>query len=99
MKNKIFAIILMLILALPVVADEPQAGFKQPISKRKIAKKFLLAMGGVGASSIVLYIGLTAYNQIKDGFKVSAQEPEESLESPETLDSAVKIFLKKTDWK
>ena len=33
-----------------------QNNFKQPVSKKKIAKKFLLAMSGVAISSIILFV-------------------------------------------
>lgn len=56
LKNKIITILLMLTLVSPAIAEPEGIGsgsipYKQPVSKRKVAKKFLLAMGGVGISS------------------------------------------------
>lgn len=75
--------------------------YKKPVSKRKIAFKFLAAMGGVALSSIIIYILLSVYNRIRDGFipPVKASGDETPLETPDTLESAVKTFLDKTDWK
>lgn len=75
--------------------------YKEPISKRKLAKKFLLAMFSVGVSSLILYFGLTVYNRIREGgpVKVKTLEGETPLTEPSDLESAVKTFLKKTKWK
>ena len=75
--------------------------YKQPASKKKTAKKFILAMLGVAISSFIIYFGLTVYNKIRDGF--SAQTPdyhekEKLLESPEDITDAVKSFLNKNNW-
>ncbi len=74
---------------------------KQPVSKRKIAKKFLLAMAGVAASSFSIYFILTIYNRIREGFVALVKTPdgEISLETPDDLNSAVTNFLEKTNWK
>ena len=79
---------------------EPEIEYKQPVSKRKIAKKFLAAMGGVAASSFIIFFLLTLYNRIRDGYLgYSRKEYEEdSLESPTDMLDAVKIFLEKTKW-
>ena len=39
--------------------------YKQPVSKRKMAKKFLIGMGSVAVSSILLFLILTVYNKIR----------------------------------
>ena len=74
--------------------------YKKPVSKRKIAKKFLLAMGGVAVSSLLLYILLTLYNKIRAS--VSGQdipsEEENSLTTPYTMEDDVKSFLDKTKY-
>lgn len=74
---------------------------KQPVSKRKIAKKFLLAMAGVAISSFSIYFILTIYNRIREGFVAPVKTPEGeiSLETPDDLNSAVRAFLEKTNWK
>ncbi|MBO5738349.1 hypothetical protein J6R97_03320 [bacterium] len=126
--NKIFTIILLCILSLPVcvladdnvlngieqapvvntldedldMAVEKEANelYKQPISKRKIAKKFLIAMGAVAVSSISLFFILSLYNKIRENYFYQTQilDDEKSLEIPEDLNGAIKAFLDKTDW-
>ena len=125
--NKLFAIILVALLSLPVsvwavdentVVEEPapivntldedaivpekieETQFKEPISKRKIAKKFLAAMGGVGISSFAIFFILTVYNRMREGFqnRVKTPEGETSLETPEDLNGAIRVFLDKTKW-
>jgi len=74
--------------------------YKQPISKRKLIKKFLLAMFAVGLSSVILYLGLTVYNRLRCNIpvQVKTSKGETSLSSPEDLESAAKTFLDKTNW-
>ena len=127
MKNKIFTIILSIVLSLPVAVwavdnttlDSEQAlvvntldediieqnrnieesEYKQPIGIRKIAKKFLAAMGGVAVSSFAIFFLLTIYNRVRDGYSnVKTPEGEITLETPQDMDSAVKVFLEKTKW-
>ena len=80
--------------------QEAATPYKQPISKKKIIKKFLLAMLGVAASSFILYFGLTLYNRLRDGMpiKVNTPEGETPLTAPADLQGAVKSFLDKTKW-
>lgn len=80
--------------------QETSSPFKEPISKRKLAKKFLAAMGAVVASSLVLYVGLSAYNKLRDNSfpQNVAKDSKSSLDTPENLSDAVKSFLDKTDW-
>jgi len=75
--------------------------YKKPISKRKLVKKFLLAMFAVGMSSVALYVGLTIYNKIRSGMPVQVKTPdgETPLSSPIDSDTAVRVFLDKTKWK
>ena len=85
-------------------ADEPQApsktDFKQPLSKRKLAKKFLIAMGAVAASSFALFFILTVYNKIRENYmnQVKNIDGETTLETPDNINNAVRIFLDKTKW-
>lgn len=75
--------------------------YKQPVSKRKIAKKFLAAMGGVLISSLALYFILSLYNKVRESFldkEEFTKDVETSLETPDNLDDAVRIFLEKTKW-
>lgn len=135
MKNRIFAIILTVLLTLPIsvsavdtVANEPapisetmqtqeesilekevaeisdkeiEDSYKQPISKRKIAKKFLMAMAGVGVSSFLIFFGLSVYDRAREVFlnEVKTPEGETSLKTPEDLTEAIKLFVEKTMWK
>lgn len=75
--------------------------YKSPISKRKLLKKFLLAMVSVAVSSFVLFFGLTLYNRIRNTIlnEVRTPDGETSLESPDDLTDAVNKFLEKTSWK
>ena len=95
--------------ALPVVntiddevelIEENQVDYKVPIAKKKIFKKFLMAMGAVATSSFLIFFGLTAYNRFREKISgsYSVETGETSLKSPENLDEAVKIFLDKTNW-
>ena len=83
-----------------VEAEKTNLPYKQPISKRKLVKKFLLAMFAVGVSSLLLYFGLTVYNRIRDGLPVQVKTPEGEtpLSSPTDLESATQTFLDKTKW-
>lgn len=74
--------------------------FKEPISTKKIAKKFLMAMGGVAVSSFLLFFMLTFYNRVREKVvnKVKTPDGETTLETPNDLDGAIKTFLEKTKW-
>ena len=82
------------------VQDLPTNPYKQPVSKKKIVMKFLAAMLGVGISSVTIYVGLTLYNKVRDGFagEVHTPEGETPLNTPEKMEDAVKTFLDKTKW-
>lgn len=82
------------------IAQQQKMTFKKPISKRKLLKKFILAMFAVGVSSLILYVGLSLYNRIHENTmpKVKTPEGETPLSTPADLESAVKSFLDKTDW-
>ena len=135
--NKLFAILIMISLALPAIAVEEQSvvpenpeiiedvqletdqdlqqksessdeivsqeplssPYKTPFSKKKLAIKFLIAMACVAGCSIFLYVTLSVYNKIRDGFNSSVenmQEGDESLESSTDLTEAIKTFIDKT---
>ncbi len=82
-----------------VLKEEEPAPYKQPVSKKKIAKKFLMAMLGVAGSSFIIYFGLTLYNKYREVAKVVKNEHgENSLETPDNLESAIKTFIDKTRW-
>ena len=132
--NKIFTIILALVLSLPIsvwaiddavspesssiietvetevidneksiiqnVAENKESQFKKPISKRKLAKKFLVGMGAVVASSLILFFGLTIYNRIRESLlnKIKTPEGEVSLQTPDDIKTAIRTFMDKTSW-
>lgn len=77
--------------------------YKQPESRKKMAKKFLLAMSGVAISSILLFVILTIYNKMREvlGFGKKEDLPKDnmtSLTTPDNLEGAVKTFIEKTKW-
>ena len=141
--DKFFAILLMCILSLPVIAIEGQevelapvneetlevipteeakelnspvsfeqnkipaptqnlnGQFKEPVSKKKLLKKFVIAMLCVAGTSVFLYGALSIYNKIRNGLDVEKTEPlegEQTLEAPSDLTEAVKSFIEKTHW-
>lgn len=125
--NKLFSIVLIIMLSLPVIVraaddlsvldiqtlpivntidddieleQEEPVDYKVPIEKKKIVKKFLLAMGAVAGSSFLIFFGLTAYNRVRENLLKphTADGSEISLETPENLEEAVKVFLNKTNW-
>ena len=66
-----------------------------------MAKKFLIGMGSVAVSSILLFLILTVYNKIRESIlapKQDQQTGETSLVTPESLTDAVKTFLNKTKY-
>ena len=82
-------------------AAQEKISYKQPVSKRKIAKKFLLAMGGVAVSSILLFLILSLYNKIREGFVTPegiGEKEETMLETPDNTVDAVRTFLDKTKY-
>ena len=77
-----------------------QVNYKTPLDKKKILKKFIVAMGAVAGSSFLIFFGLTAYNRVRErvlGHHI-AENGEVSLESPQNYEEAVRVFLDKTNW-
>ncbi|MBR1776701.1 hypothetical protein IJ750_06495 [bacterium] len=75
--------------------------YKQPVSKKKIIKKFILAMLGVGISSVFIFGILSIYNKIRNYFINTEDETikrETPLETPESIQEAVRTFVDKTKW-
>lgn len=91
MKNKIFSTIITLILA-------TNAGFcaqqTRTVAVQDLIIKFSIAMGGVILASIVIWLGLTAYNKIVASKNISTYN-DDVLKTPKTTDDAVKFFIKK----
>lgn len=83
--------------ATPALNKDITAVTKEPISKKKIAFKFIMAMVGVATSSVIIYVGLSVYNKIFH----SQSEPVvglNSLRSPENFKESINLFLDKTNW-
>ncbi|MBR6127590.1 hypothetical protein IKQ21_07900 [bacterium] len=83
--------------------DLVQTPYKQPVGKKKILFKFVLAMLGVALSSFIIYFGLTLYNKLRDGLvppdkPMVSHDQDRSLTTPENLSEAVKTFIDKTEW-
>ena len=86
---------------LPEPSQAMTGNFKKPISKKKLAKKFIIAMLCVAGTSIFLYGALSIYNKLRDGlFNETAILPEgqQPLETPNDITDAVKTFVEKTRW-
>ena len=81
----------------PLETKTEIAPFKQPVSQHQLIKKFLYAMGGVAASSIILFVGLSAYNRIRSRvIKTHNNNFSSTLNSPNNFKEAVNIYLEKT---
>ena len=75
--------------------------YKEPTSKKDIFKKLVVAMLGVAVSSLIIYLGLTVYNKIRDGVVTEEELPPEGdkpLNAPNDLIDAVKSFIERTKW-
>ena len=94
MKNNFYRII-MTVMAVLFTAM-PSFASKLTPEMKTVMSKFGLAMGGVVAFSLILYIGLSLYNkffvgeQIKD-FKLR----KDSLRTPADKEEAVMMFIAK----
>lgn len=79
---------------------ENQTPYKQPISKKQIIKKFLLAMLGVAGSSIILFALLSIYNRVRFGSNNRKEffGEETPLTTPDNIHGAVRTFVDKTKW-
>ena len=125
--NKLFSIVLIMMLSMPVVLSavddvaqnetesapavnmldddivqdaENRVNYKTPLDKKKILKKFIVAMGAVAGSSFLIFFGLTAYNRVRERVlgHHAVENGEVSLESPQNYEEAVRVFLDKTNW-
>lgn len=109
MKKKIFTILVLAFILSPVFAEEPLSNepvsatttqeipFKEPVSTHHLIMKFLYAMGGVTASSLILFIGLSLYNKIRNGaIKRTDSDYSNTLNTPNNMKDAINIYLEKT---
>lgn len=90
MKNKIFSLVITLILT-------TNAGFCEQtrnVAVQAIMVKFIIAMVGVMLASIVIWLGLAVYNKILEKRETVSDE-DDSLKTPRTTEEAVKFFIMK----
>lgn len=86
---------------LPASKQEINTQYKKPVSKKKLAKKFIIAMLCVVGASVFLYLSLSVYNRIRNimlGQNSTQQEGETPLDTPVDLTEAIKTFIDKTKW-
>lgn len=57
--------------------------------------KFVLAMGGVIVSSIIIFLGLHIYNKMFYGQNRNLTYEEEILKTPKTKEEAIRFFIRK----
>ena len=88
MKNKFILTILTFLLT-------AQAGFCFPPAVKDVAVKFSFAMAGVVLSSLVIFLGLTVYNKMRNNKNVELSPEEEVLRTPKTVDEAIKFYIRK----
>ncbi len=73
---------------------------KQPMSRRELAMKFIIAMLAVGASSVMIYVLLSIYNRFIYGTPTAPDKRSEDDEykTPNNMKDALDNFYKKTKW-
>lgn len=71
---------------------------KKPIGKKQLALKFIMAMIGVGVSSVIIYVLLALYNKFMYGgiTRTEPSEEDNDFKTPTNMKEALRIFLKKT---
>ena len=85
-----------LIIPAAVIIFTALPGFCAPeVSIKQAAVKFLLAMGGVALSSIIIYAGLSIYNKFFVRHNNTTYDKEDSLSTPNSVDDAVNFFIRK----
>ena len=69
---------------------------KAPAGLSNTMIKFIITMFGVVLSSVVIWLGLTIYNKffVKNRLK-NRELPEDTLNTPKTIEEAVTFFIKK----
>ena len=107
MKKIVLIICFLFVGLIPVVAQESplvpdteqksEIPYKEPVDRKALMFKFLYAMGGVVASSLILYIGLSLYNKLREKtIKTPTSDYVNTLNTPNNLKDAVNIYLEKT---
>lgn len=82
----------------PAVETTTKLPTRMPYGKKALAFKFLMAMLGVGASSVIIYVLLSIYNRFIYGSPSGLQDKTEDddFKTPTNMKDAINIFLKKT---
>lgn len=86
----------------PVPVTASPIKYKKPAGKKKLAKKFIIAMLCVAGTSIFLYASLNLYNKLREGVlniqALNSDDGDGQLETPSDMVDAVKTFIEKTHW-
>ena len=94
---KKFALIISYFLSQTVALSAPKT--VAHIGLKATAMKFLIAMGAVFLSSLIIFICLTVYNKVFVKKSNSSKSySKNTLKSPKNLKEAINIFLEKTDF-
>ena len=94
MKNNNYIKYLIIPVAVSLITALP--GFcAEATPMKQVIIKFLLAMGGVALSSVIIFAGLTLYNKFFAGRKGKKFSKEDTLATPNTIEDAVTFFIKK----
>ena len=93
MKNKYVRYIITLLAVIIFTANPGLCAQAAPIKQTVV--KFLIAMGGVALSSIIIFAGLTIYNKFFSNRKSRKFSKEDTLATPNTIEDAVTFFIKK----
>lgn len=88
MKNRVYFTFLMLIFS-------ANAAFSIPLALKDAIVKFSLAMGGVIASSVLIFFGLSVYNKIREKNNNEYLHEEDALKTPKTTEDAIEFFIRK----
>ena len=106
----IFAVVLVLLTSTPAFCEAEQENAltsqpvveyqtRKPMRKRDLAMKFVMAMIGVVASSVTIFVLLSLYNKLMYG-TVTAKQTEQfednDYKTSTNMRDALRIFLKKT---
>ena len=80
------------------IREKIEFQMKQPVSKKTIALKFLLAMFAVAVSSVIIFVLLSIYNKLLYSGRTGDDdnETDDNLKTPVNMKEALNIFLKKT---
>ena len=88
MENKIKFLIICFVLS-------TGAASAAPISFKTAAVKFGWAMLGVLVSSLLLFLGLSLYNKIRNNLQTTVFQDEEITQTPKTKEQAVDFYINK----